>query len=854
MAQAKPMLQFLGQLNKTKGERLTEINLRVDSIVKNLKTQPKPNYSINDIANYLEETKKSMQDVMTRTFEGFSKAILPVLRGGSLGDTINDESLEDLLGTKQFTTEITNLKAENERLKVEISNLRSTSGGVPAPSINAQQLLEVRQQLNQKDIEIQNKDFEIQKIKNELDHTLETVQNYQYKINQSEAKLNEYGSRIAKLQIDYDAIIREKASLQNQVQALTNESRSYRTKIDDLEISLTRKEREKTEMQKQIEEFNELEEENTRLRGAVLEAAEKIKKASTDIRDVEDQARRETSKKDEEIRNLTSVVEKLREEKELFIIDSQEMSKTVDYYRTEFEKSSNELQSKHTELEAMETQLNMLMTSGIGTSSQPLPTNPLSMLDSIEAINAQDSRIEEIKNQLNIVTEERNKALDEAKKFSVEVGRLTSEIGELNRNIKRLDTDKANLQREVEAIKQELDLELELRKKGQEQANKYRLDRAELEQKYQELLHEHDNLRSSIETMKREYERKLKNTDDLDNRIHDLRSERDTLENQLADRDQQYKAQVKNNHDLEVKFQALEQELADAQQKMAEEQKKFVQESKEKAELARKVETLTKDFSDATFKLQQQMQTTSAEELERNKLLETISEYRLKETDLNTRVTQLEGKLTDQIAKIDSLLQENDLKDKQIEVHLNRQKQLNDVVTKLRLENEDLGKYKDEIDNLTTVKDAEIESLTRNISKLQKDLTSSEVQIKNCHSELAESTEKTIKLTNEIQEKETTLENVRLSTTQEIETIQKKLTREKQLSEFYKRSLEDYPKHMILFILNEVRRATIKELERTTRRSAGAVKLIIKELEGEGYIKISADEETVEMVKSYPPI
>ena len=59
---------------------------------------------------------------------------------------------------------------------------------------------------------------------------------------------------------------------------------------------------------------------------------------------------------------------------------------------------------------------------------------------------------------------------------------------------------------------------------------------------------------------------------------------------------------------------------------------------------------------------------------------------------------------------------------------------------------------------------------------------------------------------------------------------------------------------MILFILNEVRRATIKELERTTRRSAGAVKLIIKELEGEGYIKISADEETVEMVKSYPPI
>ena len=854
MAQAKPMLQFLGQLNKTKGERLTEINLKIESIVKNIKTQPKPNYSITDVAGYLEETKKSMQDVMTRTFEGFSKTILPVLKGGSLGDVIDDVSLEDLLGTTQFTTEITNLKAENERLKVELSNIRATAGTAASTSANTQQLLEIRQQLNQKDIEIQNKDFEVQKIKNELEHAQENIQNYQYKINQNETKLNEYGSRIAKLQIDYDSAIREKASSQNQIQALTNEVRSYRTKTDDLEISLARKEREKTEMQKQLEELNELEEENNKLRNAVLEAAEKIKRSSTDIRDVEDQARREISKKEEDLHNLTITIEKLREEKELLIIDSQEMSKTVDYYRSEFEKSDSELQSKHTELEAMEIQLNMLMASGIGNTAQSASTNPLSMLDSIEAIDAQDTRIEEIKTQLNIANEERNKALDESKKFSVEVGRLTSEIAELNRNIKRLETDKANLQREVEASKQELDLELELRKKGQEQANKYRLERAELEQKYQDLLHEYDTFKSSIETMKHEYERKLKNTDDLDNRVKDLRSERDNLEEQLANLNRQSKVEEKSKHDLEVKIQVLEQELSDNQQKTTDGQKQLLEVSKEKAELTRKVETLTKEVSDTTFKLQQQMQTTSAEELEHNKLLETISEYRLKETGLNTQIAQLEGKMTEQIAKMDSLLQEIDLKDKQIEVHLNRQKQLNDVLTKLRLENEDLGKYKDEIDNITTAKDAEIESLNRNISKLQKDVTSLDVQIKNCHTELAESTEKTIKLTNEVQEGVKNIEGLRISSTKEIETVQKKLTREKQLSEFYKRSLEEYPKHMVLFILNEVRRATIKELERTTRRSAGAVKLIIKELEGEGYVKISADEETVEMVKNYPPI
>ena len=36
MANAKPMLQFLSQLNKTKAEKLTDVGIRIDSITKEI--------------------------------------------------------------------------------------------------------------------------------------------------------------------------------------------------------------------------------------------------------------------------------------------------------------------------------------------------------------------------------------------------------------------------------------------------------------------------------------------------------------------------------------------------------------------------------------------------------------------------------------------------------------------------------------------------------------------------------------------------------------------------------------------------------------------------------------------------
>ena len=65
----------------------------------------------------------------------------------------------------------------------------------------------------------------------------------------------------------------------------------------------------------------------------------------------------------------------------------------------------------------------------------------------------------------------------------------------------------------------------------------------------------------SIENIKREYERKLKTTDDLDNRIKDLREERDKLETNIGNLNNSNKKYQKDIRDLNTKIQELEQEI-----------------------------------------------------------------------------------------------------------------------------------------------------------------------------------------------------------------------------------------------------------------------------------------------------
>ena len=79
-------------------------------------------------------------------------------------------------------------------------------------------------------------------------------------------------------------------------------------------------------------------------------------------------------------------------------------------------------------------------------------------------------------------------------------------------------------------------------------------------------------------------------------------------------------------------------------------------------------------------------------------------------------------------------------------------------------------------------------------------------------------------------------------------------TREKRVSEFFRRELERMPKYVILFVLNEVRRAKLVELQKTIHRPALWVKREVQSLVQEGWIHEVEGGEAVELIKDFPPV
>ncbi|HKZ43393.1 MAG TPA: hypothetical protein VJ044_20710, partial [Candidatus Hodarchaeales archaeon] len=679
MSKSNIMLQFLGALNKSKAEKLSEIGIRVDSIIKGIKSAPRPNYNIVEVSGFLEESKRSMAELMARTYEGFSKTMLPVLKSGSLPADSYEES-DLVLADKGQIDELNRLRSDNERLKREFSSMQASTGRTVSAGVPHEQVLELRNQINEKDIELQQRDHKIQKLTVDFNYSQEQAQNYQYKAQQLETRANEYASRISTIQTQLDEQTRQKNYAQTQFESATKEIRSYREQIDGLQISLNRKDREITDLKDQIERVAELEDDNEKLKQGVLEAAERIKKSSSDLKDIQEQSRREINRKDEELRNLASLIDRSKEEKELLLIDSHETSKTVEYYRVQFEKTNSDLQKRVGELEAMEGQLKMLMAGAASAASSSQPTDPLKMLDNILETESQDAQLEELQRQVSVITEERNKALSDVKKLTSELSTLSSEISELTRSNKRLEADKSSLGRELDALKGEVESELQRREKTQELVNKYRSEKNEVEQRLQDLLVENEGLQARIDEVRHEYERKLKSTDDLDNRIKDLRSERERLEGQIEELTKEVKQRERENREVSQRISDRESELQEAEQKLANQQKILHEETRLKVDLKQRLEATLKDLEDTKFKLNEQMRTTTAEEQERSKLLETITEYRLREGGLQKQISQLDGKITDQISRMESLVQEMNLKDRQIEVHLARNKEINEVV------------------------------------------------------------------------------------------------------------------------------------------------------------------------------
>ena len=215
--------------------------------------------------------------------------------------------------------------------------------------------------------------------------------------------------------------------------------------------------------------------------------------------------------------------------------------------------------------------------------------------------------------------------------------------------------------------------------------------------------------------------------------------------------------------------------------------------------------------------------------------METISQYRVKEANLNNRIVELETKLTSATTDVD-------LKEKQIEVHVNRSKELTNAINSMKIEIEELTKARDTAESTASEKQFEFERVSRQLSNLEKEKEKLDREVEHAKEELDE----TLKQQLNAQEKIDAAER-------ESDRCKTDLTKEKKVNDFFRRELERLPKYVILFVLNEVRKASLTEIQRTIHRPQLWVKREVQSLVQEGWVR-ELDEENIELVKDFPPV
>ena len=254
-------------------------------------------------------------------------------------------------------------------------------------------------------------------------------------------------------------------------------------------------------------------------------------------------------------------------------------------------------------------------------------------------------------------------------------------------------------------------------------------------------------------------------------------------------------------------------------------------ETKAKDQFSRELDSANREISELKIKLD----SLSSSEEDKSKLLETISEYRVKEANLNNRIIELEN-------KVSTISSDADLKQKQIEVHLNRSKELSNEINSMKIEIEELTKARDNAESNASEKQFEFERISRQLSNLEKEKEKLDKELAHSKEELDETLKQQLTFTEKIDQAEKTTERCKND-----------LTKEKKVNDFFRRELERLPKYVILFVLNEVRKATLTELQRTIHRPQLWVKREIQSLVQEGWVQ-EIDEENVELIKDFPPV
>lgn len=446
---------------------------------------------------------------------------------------------------------------------------------------------------------------------------------------------------------------------------------------------------------------------------------------------------------------------------------------------------------------------------------------------------------------------------------------LSALVYQLNNDLRQVKDTLSSTEIQFRQTQDELDRVVRSQVDG-DVVEKYKQENQDLRSQVTALVAERGALEGSVRRMEATVKNNQLEVEELEENLQEKNQEIQTLvqtqEYLESKNNELQEAVIRAGHKIKTldgQTQEMQQQVAELQKELGERpsQEAYTEVQAQVSDLQRELsqvkeqkELLLIDGQEAKdtaqfYKSQSEQHQARVQELlrsQRSQLQDEISQHQKTEHELQIRLGELESQL-------DTLRGELDLKKRQNETHQSRQKELNNLVSTLRAEVEELTNHSQESDASLVAREEEVRQLGQKVSQLEGEV----LLLKNQLGEQEESLRaKQEELDSSLAEQlvlEEKLQHCERDASHYQERSKKLLDRERKVNTVFKRELERIPKYIILFVLNEVRRATMAELQRTLRRPALWVRREVQSLEQEGFVQM-IDDDTVEMIQDFPPV
>jgi chromosome segregation ATPase len=520
----KIKINFLRTVNTQKTEAKKEIGIRLDGLSRQLLANPKASYTFSDIANILDDAKSEMITLNDRIFDTFSKSFLGLL-GVSAGEVADIGGQFD----PEMEAELDALRLENQKMKSELEQLRSLR-----PTSDNEQIIELQKRLGNAEIEIERKEVEIQKLKIQL----EAARSSATDTNTAQS----YVKQINKIRTELDLVVQERDALQGSVRRLEATLKNNERDLQDARDELIRKNAEIDSLASKLSELSEIQAQNEQLKEAVIKAGEKIKQLTRELDDIKDEAEREIRKAHEdskqeilsiqkEMDDLKRNLEHLEDEKELLLIDSQETTQAVQYYKDLANNSQNEIKKLKAEVDGLEQQLQMIMA---GQAITQTPTTSVQGL--LEEIEHAPSEVE----------------IEEQKHMKETIAQLKMKETSLNDKILELENKVTDLTSEIDLKDKQIGVHVNRVKELQKMLNSLKVEIEDIRKERDDIENKFQNKEIEFERLSRQFSNVTKEKERIERETARLREElEETLLQQLEITERTEQVEKELNENLE---------------------------------------------------------------------------------------------------------------------------------------------------------------------------------------------------------------------------------------------------------------------------------------------------------------